>query len=224
IVQLILFMVDSGSIKFGGCFPKIYVFRERSSRKRFTYRYKSFIKRELDLLFGPLYDEFFNACTSSVNKSFSPTNNSKQQDPPPIMNNPSSTEPSNPTTNIHAKENNDNQAEDSLIQQDEFINPFCTPIREVAESSSRNIDNLNMHTFNQPQDSKYQWTKDHSLTQVHGNPSKPVQTRRQLATDPKMCMFTLTMSTAESKNIKEAMTDSAWIEAMPEELHQFDRI
>ncbi|GJW97020.1 retrovirus-related pol polyprotein from transposon TNT 1-94, partial [Tanacetum coccineum] len=39
-----------------------------------------------------------------------------------------------------------------------------------------------------------------------------------------MCMFALTISTAEPKNIKEAMTDSAWIEAMHEELHQFDRL
>nr|GEZ81912.1 Gag-Pol polyprotein [Tanacetum cinerariifolium] len=51
-----------------------------------------------------------------------------------------------------------------------------------------------------------------------------VQTRRQLATDPEMCMFALTMSTAEPENIKEAMADSAWIEAMQEELHQFDRL
>nr|GFB74891.1 hypothetical protein [Tanacetum cinerariifolium] len=39
---------------------------------------------------------------------------------------------------------------------------------------------------------------------------------------PEMCMFALTVSTAELKNIKEAMADSAWIEAMHEELHQFD--
>ncbi|GJT85288.1 ribonuclease H-like domain-containing protein [Tanacetum coccineum] len=39
-----------------------------------------------------------------------------------------------------------------------------------------------------------------------------------------MCMFALTVSTAEPKNIKEAMDDSAWIEAMQEELHQFDRL
>nr|GEX62543.1 retrovirus-related Pol polyprotein from transposon TNT 1-94 [Tanacetum cinerariifolium] len=31
--------------------------------------------------------------------------------------------------------------------------------------------------------------------QVRGNPSRPVQTRRQLATYPEMCMYTLTMST-----------------------------
>ncbi|GJX08725.1 retrovirus-related pol polyprotein from transposon TNT 1-94 [Tanacetum coccineum] len=39
-----------------------------------------------------------------------------------------------------------------------------------------------------------------------------------------MCMFALTVSTAEPKNIKEAMADSAWIEAMRDELHQFDRL
>ncbi|GKC48142.1 retrovirus-related pol polyprotein from transposon TNT 1-94 [Tanacetum coccineum] len=39
-----------------------------------------------------------------------------------------------------------------------------------------------------------------------------------------MCMFALTMSTTEPKTIKEAMADSAWIQAMQEELHQFDRL
>ncbi|GKD70452.1 retrotransposon protein, putative, unclassified [Tanacetum coccineum] len=39
-----------------------------------------------------------------------------------------------------------------------------------------------------------------------------------------MCMFALTLSIAEPKTIKEAMVDSAWIEAIQEELHQFDRL
>nr|GFA72527.1 retrovirus-related Pol polyprotein from transposon TNT 1-94 [Tanacetum cinerariifolium]GFA79164.1 retrovirus-related Pol polyprotein from transposon TNT 1-94 [Tanacetum cinerariifolium] len=39
-----------------------------------------------------------------------------------------------------------------------------------------------------------------------------------------MCMYALTVSTAEPKNIKEIMDDSAWIEAMQEELHQFDKL
>ncbi|GJU81231.1 putative reverse transcriptase domain-containing protein [Tanacetum coccineum] len=150
-------------------------------------------QQELDLLFGPLYDEFFTTGTSSVNNSSSPTDNSKQQDTPPTMNIQSSTEPTTPT-NVNAKENNDNQAEDAQFQQDEFINHLCT------------------------------LTKDHPLEQVCGNPSKPVQTRQQLETYPEMCMFALTVSTAEPKNIKEALADSAWIEAMQEELHQFDRL
>nr|GEZ03987.1 ribonuclease H-like domain-containing protein [Tanacetum cinerariifolium] len=49
-----------------------------------------------------------------------------------------------------------------------------------------------------------------------------VQKRRQLATDPEMCMYALTVSTAKPKNIKEAMADSAWIELIQEELYQFD--
>nr|GEY70421.1 retrovirus-related Pol polyprotein from transposon TNT 1-94 [Tanacetum cinerariifolium] len=64
----------------------------------------------------------------------------------------------------------------------------------------------------------------HPLEQFRGNPSRSVQTMRQLVIDPKMCMFALTVSTAEPKNIKEAMADSAWIEAMQEELHQLDRL
>ncbi|GKC81605.1 ribonuclease H-like domain-containing protein [Tanacetum coccineum] len=39
-----------------------------------------------------------------------------------------------------------------------------------------------------------------------------------------MCMFALTVSTAEPKNIKDAMPDFAWIEAIQDKLHQFDRL
>nr|GEU58770.1 hypothetical protein [Tanacetum cinerariifolium] len=87
-------------------------------------------QQELDLLFSTLYDGFFNVGTSSVNKSSSPTDNSKQQDTPPKMNNPSSTEPTTPTTNVYAEENNDNQAEDTQFQQDKFINPFCILVED----------------------------------------------------------------------------------------------
>ncbi|GKA03194.1 retrovirus-related pol polyprotein from transposon TNT 1-94 [Tanacetum coccineum] len=66
-------------------------------------------------------------------------------------------------------------------------------------------------------------TKDHPLEQVIGNPSQSIRTRRQLETDGEMCMFALTVSRTEPKNIKEAMADSAWIEAMQEELHQNKR-
>ncbi|GJR20800.1 retrovirus-related pol polyprotein from transposon TNT 1-94 [Tanacetum coccineum] len=69
-------------------------------------------QQELDLLSGPLYDEFFNAGTFRVNKSSSPTDNSTQQDTHPLTNIHPTSEPSNPT-NVHAEENNNNQAEDA---------------------------------------------------------------------------------------------------------------
>nr|GEV39583.1 reverse transcriptase domain-containing protein [Tanacetum cinerariifolium] len=110
------------------------------------------------------------------------------------------------------------------LQDDEFTNPFCVLVQEVTKSSSHNIGNSNVPTFNQSQVSEYRWIKDHLLEQVRGNPSKRLQKRRQLTTDLEMCMFALTVSTVEPKKIKEAMADSAWIEAMQEELHQFDTL
>ncbi|GJR86496.1 integrase, catalytic region, zinc finger, CCHC-type containing protein [Tanacetum coccineum] len=126
-------------------------------------------------------------------------------------------------THDQAEENNNDQAPNASFQEAEFVNPFCTRVQEIGESSSRNIDNTDVHSF-QPQSHDFRWTRDHPLEQVRGNPTMPVQTRRQLATDPEMCMFALTVSIVEPKNIKEAMADSAWIEAMQDELHQFDRL
>nr|GEW06931.1 hypothetical protein [Tanacetum cinerariifolium] len=105
-------------------------------------------QQELDLLFGPLYDEFFNAGSN------------------PSKNVQSTLAPST-HTNMHAEENNNDQAEEGeQLQDDEFTNLLY----------------------------------------------------------PEMCVYALSVSTAEPKNIKEAMVDSAWIEVMQEELHQFDRL
>nr|GEV20210.1 retrovirus-related Pol polyprotein from transposon TNT 1-94 [Tanacetum cinerariifolium] len=115
-------------------------------------------------------------------------------------------------------------AENAQITDDEFINIFCTPVQDRGETSSRHVDSSNMHTFYQHHPSEHRWTNDHLLEQVIGNPSQSVRTRRQLESDGEMCMFALTVSRTEPKNIKEAMADSAWIESMQEELHQFDRL
>nr|GFA20400.1 copia protein [Tanacetum cinerariifolium] len=79
--------------------------------------------------------------TSSVNKSSSPTNNSNQQDTQPTTNIQPTSEPSTPKY-AHAKENNDNQAEEEHLQDDKFTNPFCTPVQEVAEFSAYKIESF----------------------------------------------------------------------------------
>nr|GFC67039.1 Gag-Pol polyprotein [Tanacetum cinerariifolium] len=81
-----------------------------------------------------------------------------------------------------------------------------------------------MHTFYQPYPHEFQWTKDHPLEQVIGKPSRPVLTRNQLRSDGDMCLYALTVTTMEPKNVKEAMTNPAWIESMQEELLQFKRM
>nr|GEX67766.1 hypothetical protein [Tanacetum cinerariifolium] len=98
-----------------------------------------------------------------------------------------------------------------------------TPSTESFISSTQYVDPSNMHTFYQPYPHDYQWTKDHPLEQVIGEPSRSVLTRNQLKTDGDMCIYALTVSILEPKTVKEALTDPTWIESMQEELHQFIR-
>nr|GFB77785.1 Gag-Pol polyprotein [Tanacetum cinerariifolium] len=97
-------------------------------------------QQELDMLFGPLYDEFLNTCSN------------------PSTNIQSTSAPST-HTNMHAEENNNDQAE---------------------EGEHVNLPILYVHRY------------------------------KKLLKLPRI--------------ILEAMADSAWIEAMQEELHQFDRL
>ncbi|GJT35641.1 retrovirus-related pol polyprotein from transposon TNT 1-94 [Tanacetum coccineum] len=69
-----------------------------------------------------------------------------------------------------------NKAPNASFQEAEFIHLFGQRYKKNGESSSRNIDNTDMHSF-QPQSHDYRWTRDHPLEQVRGNPTMPVQTR-----------------------------------------------
>ncbi|GJR72613.1 retrovirus-related pol polyprotein from transposon TNT 1-94 [Tanacetum coccineum] len=75
-----------------------------------------------------------------------------------------------------------------------------------------------MHTFYQRRRSDYHWTKDHPLEQVCGDLSKHVQTRRQLAKDPEMCMFAITVTKGyrqeEGIDFEESFAPVARLEAV----------
>ncbi|GJY65634.1 retrovirus-related pol polyprotein from transposon TNT 1-94 [Tanacetum coccineum] len=202
---------------------------------------------ELDLLFSPMFDELLNGTTPVVSKSSvvhaADAPNKRQQqhttpststtvaaDTPPlnIQTTPVTTSQAPtqvPTVTateniIQAKTNNEN----AQVDDDEFVNVFSTLVQDRGETSSRHVDSSNMHTFYQHYPSAQRWTEDYPLEQVIGNPSQSIRTRRQLETNGEMCMFALTASQSEPKNIKESMADSAWIESMQKELHQFDRL
>nr|GEV46436.1 hypothetical protein [Tanacetum cinerariifolium] len=155
---------------------------------------------ELDLLFSLMFDELLNGSSKVVSKSSAVSTadapNQRQQHITPLN---THTTPA-PTCQVStqaptvAYNENMNQAEMveeyAQVENDEFINIFCTLIQDRGETSSRHVDSP----------------------------------RRQLESDGEMCMFALIVSRTEPKNIKEAMADSAWIESMQEELHQFDRL
>ncbi|GKC06273.1 retrovirus-related pol polyprotein from transposon TNT 1-94, partial [Tanacetum coccineum] len=197
---------------------------------------------ELDLLFSLMFDELLNGTTPVVSKSFAITatdapNQCQQHHTTPSTSTTfvADTPPLNiqitPKTTCQAPtqaptviaNDNINQAETNKeyaqVKEDEFINIFSTLVQERGETSSRHVDSSNMHTFYQRHPSEHRWTKDHPLEQVIGNPSQSIRIRCQLESDGEMCMFALTVSRPKPKNIKEAMADSAWIEAMKEELY-----
>nr|GEV96407.1 hypothetical protein [Tanacetum cinerariifolium] len=163
------------------------------------------MSNELDLLFSLMFDELLNGSSKIVSKSFAVSaadaSNQRQHHTTPL--------------------NNHTTPAPTYV---EFINIFSTPVQDQGETSSRHVDSSNMNTFYQRYPSEHRWTKDHPLEQVIRNPSKSVRTRRQLESDAEMCMFAFTVSRTELKNIKEAMADSAWIESIQVELHQFDRL
>nr|GEV33930.1 Gag-Pol polyprotein [Tanacetum cinerariifolium] len=69
--------------------------------------------QELDLLLSPLYEEYFTAGNPSVSKSFALSDNSLQHDTQPTLNVQPTTEPIILLTNVHAEENNNDQAENA---------------------------------------------------------------------------------------------------------------
>nr|GEY55024.1 hypothetical protein [Tanacetum cinerariifolium] len=154
---------------------------------------------ELDLLFSLMFDELLNGSSKVVSKSSAVSTadapNQRQQHTTPLNTH---------TTPV----------------------PTCQVLTQVPTVASN--DNINqaemVEEYAQVENDKFINIFYHPLEQVIGNPSQSVRTRRQLESNGEMCMFALTMSRTEPKNIKEAMADSAWIESMQEELHQFDRL
>ncbi|GJV80943.1 hypothetical protein Tco_1516813 [Tanacetum coccineum] len=103
-------------------------------------------------------------------------------------------EPATSPTNSTNVEESHNE-EVVMFNSDTFTNPFAPLVTSSAESSSRILDTSNMHTFQQPKINTRRWTKDHPLATI-----------------------------IESKNYKAAMIKSSWIEAMQEEIHEFERL
>ncbi|GJZ79397.1 retrovirus-related pol polyprotein from transposon TNT 1-94 [Tanacetum coccineum] len=60
------------------------------------------------------------------------------------------------------------------------------------------------------------------IDNVIGDPSRPVSTRHQLEDEALFCYFDAFLFSIEPKSYKEALTKSCWIEAMEEELNEFE--
>nr|GEU57828.1 ribonuclease H-like domain-containing protein [Tanacetum cinerariifolium] len=118
---------------------------------------------ELDLLFSLMFTELLNGSSQVVSKSSALTT----ADAP----------------------NQQMVEEYARVENNEFINIFCTPVQDRGETSSRHVNSSNMPTFYQHHPSEHRWSKDHPLEQVIRNPSQSVRTRRQLESYAEMSVW-----------------------------------
>ncbi|GJW92923.1 hypothetical protein Tco_0172595 [Tanacetum coccineum] len=62
------------------------------------------------------------------------------------------------------------------------------------------------------------------LENIIGSLDRPVSTRLQLYEQALFCYYDAFLTSVEPKNYKEALTQACWIEAIQEELHEFERL
>nr|GEU74507.1 hypothetical protein [Tanacetum cinerariifolium] len=103
---------------------------------------------------------------------------------------------------------------------------FGVPILEVTFVKSSST--VSPHTILQPDHQIPQhiskWTKDHPPDNIIGQLSRPVSTQLQLHEQALFCYYDPFMTSVEPKTYKEALTQSCWIEAMQEDLNEFERL
>nr|GEU85501.1 retrovirus-related Pol polyprotein from transposon TNT 1-94 [Tanacetum cinerariifolium] len=95
------------------------------------------------------------------------------------------------------------------------LSEFCS-FGDVSSAESTQVVHPHTHLG--------KWSKDYPLDNVIGNPSRPVSTRKQLAIDALWCLYNSVLSKVEPKNVKTAVDEACWFEAMQEEIHKFDRL
>nr|GEV39630.1 hypothetical protein [Tanacetum cinerariifolium] len=97
-------------------------------------------------------------------------------------------------------------------------------LESLHEDSTSQGSSSNVRPIHTPCESLGRWTKDHPIKNIIGDPSHSISTRTRLQTDAMWCYFDAFLTSVEPKNFKQAMTEPSWIDAMQEEIHEFERL
>ncbi|KAI3718276.1 hypothetical protein L6452_19140 [Arctium lappa] len=95
------------------------------------------------------------------------------------------------------------------------------PPKQSEEGTSGFVDDTTDIQSSNPLPHEHKRTKEHPLSQIIGDPSKPVQTR---SASMNMCMHDSFLSKFEPTRVSEALADPEWVVSMQEELNQFDAL
>ncbi|GKF71595.1 hypothetical protein Tco_0207709, partial [Tanacetum coccineum] len=183
------------------------------------------IRDDWDLLFQPIFDEYFNLPPMAV---------------PPVQEAPApraevladslvstSIDQDAPSTSIPTSQEQENSP---IISQGFEESPktptfHADPLNESPnEDSTSHGSSSNVRQIHTSLEHLGRWTKDHPIANVIGDPSRSLSTRKQLHTDAMWCYFDAFLTSIEPKIFKQVMTESSWIDAMQEEIHEFERL
>nr|GFA51702.1 hypothetical protein [Tanacetum cinerariifolium] len=192
-----------------------------------------------DLLFQPMFDELLNP-PPSVNHQAPEVIDPIVDVIPPVQDDstgsPSSTTVDQDTPSA-SKSHTTAETQSLVIPQDveednldiEVAHMgndplFGVPIPEVtsAQSSSTVSPQTIVQPDHQIPQHTSKWTKDHRLNNIIDQLSRPVSIRLKLHEQALFCYYDAFLSLVEPKTYKDALTQSCWIDAMQEELNEFE--
>ncbi|GKE29310.1 retrovirus-related pol polyprotein from transposon TNT 1-94 [Tanacetum coccineum] len=178
-----------------------------------------------DRLFQPMFDEYFNPPPITV----SPIQEAAALRAEVLADSPVSTsiDQDAPSTSIPSSQEH---VQYPIISQGFEESPKIPtfhddPLNESPSEDSTPQESLsNVRQIHTPFEHLGRWIKDHPIANAIGDPSRSVSTRKQLETDAMWCYFDAFLTLVEPKNFKQAMTEPSWINAMQEEIHEFERL
>ncbi|GJU07823.1 hypothetical protein Tco_1124253 [Tanacetum coccineum] len=194
-----------------------------------------------DILFQPLFDEFLNPSPSVdhpapevvipineviapvlADSTGSPSSTTVDQDAPSSSNS-QTTPKTEPLVIPNDVEEDNHNIKVAHMGHDPY---FGVPIPEIPSVQSSSSDSIHtiVHPDHQISDHNSKWTKDHPLENIIGELARPVSTRLQLHEQALFCYYDAFPTVVEPKTYKDALTQACWIEAMQEELNEFERI
>nr|GEU56408.1 hypothetical protein [Tanacetum cinerariifolium] len=155
-------------------------------------------RTDWDLLFQPLFDELLTS--------------------PPSVDLPSP-EVITPITEVVAPE----PAASTVSPASTNVDQEAPSPKNISEASfSSNIIPTIVHTTAPNSEHVNKWNKNHPLDNIIGKHERPISTRLQLREQALFCYYDAFLSSVEPKTYKDALTQVCWIEAMQEELNEFE--
>nr|GEZ71116.1 retrovirus-related Pol polyprotein from transposon TNT 1-94 [Tanacetum cinerariifolium] len=132
--------------------------------------------KEVDILFQPMFDEYFEPPT--VDRSIPPTPTAQVLD-----------NPTGPFVFISV-----DQDAPSISHSPSSSDPYSSFVHQAETNQSI-----------QPLEHLRKWTYSHPLDNIIGNPSLPISTRKQIATDALWCFYNSVLSKVKPKNFKSEL-------------------